>query len=293
MKNTESITLGVGDLSINNVDSGYLSGDVTVTTEMDKVDFTHGTHKTLVKRFVTTLGRSIKASLAQIDMDTLKLAYGIGELNQNGNNARLSFGNNWDLPVLENVKFVHTRADGKKVTVFFPKAQVEPGSSELKFSADSVILQDVTITAVEDLSRSDCPLGFIQVGDSDGTNVAGPPPAENNNGGSSGGAAEGGGSGESTVTAVTDETVSGEAEETWYNYQLAHANVVQDPAPVVKSSDGSTTYTENTDYIFDYTEGIITTNECGSTTLTGGASIKVSYSYDSSPASGSGGGSGT
>jgi len=271
MKTSETITLGVGDLSIDGEDVGYLSGDVTITTEVEKVDFVHGTHKTLVKRFVTTLNRSIKASLAQIDMATLKVALGIGELATNEQISRLNFGANWSLAVLKNVKFVHVRDDGKKITVYFPKAQVEPGSSELTFSADNVVVQGITISAVEDLTRPDCPMGFIQEGDSEETDPF-----------TSDSSDEGGGSTEVTPVEVTDESVSGTSEETWYIYQLAHANLLTDPAPVVKSADGNTTYTENTDYIVDHTQGIITTQGCSSTTLTGGATIKVSYSYDSS-----------
>jgi len=136
---------------------------------------------------------------------------------------------------------------------------------------------------------------YVSAGDpDDGGNTEESPEIENNNGASEGGSnSEGGGNNESgndnateaTPVEVTDESVSGTSEETWYNYQLAHANVVADPAPVVKSNDGNTTYTEDTDYIVDYTNGIITTHDCGSTTLTGGATIKVSYSYDSSAAS--------
>ncbi len=295
MKSSETITLGVGDLSVNGEDVGYLAGSVTHTTEIETKEFRHGTHQTLVKAVTTTLSRTIKASLAQIDINTLKLALGIGQQSHINGNDRLNFGNNWEIPTLTNVKFVHTRDDGKKVTIFMPKAQVVPDSSDLEFTADDFLSQAITIKAVEDLSRPDCPLGFIQVGSSDDTSA----PSNNGTGSGSGGNDNsGGGNGEggnggnggtqATTVAVTDESVSGEAEETWYNYQLAHGNVVEDPAPVVKSEDGNTTYTENADYIVDYTNGMITTNECGSTTLTGGATIKVSYSYSGSQASSSG-----
>lgn len=277
MKNTDTITLGLGDLSIDGEDVGYLGGDVICTTKTESVDFTHGTHKTVVKRFVTTCARSIKASLAQLDVNQLKLALGIGDTHHNSGTDRICFGNKWNLDVLTNVKFVHTRDDGKKVTVFFPKAQVEPGESELKFSNDAVIVQDITITAVEDLSRTDCPLGFIQVGDND--DIQSWSAGEGGEGGNSG---EGGNGGEDvTPVEVTDESVSGVAEESWYNYQLAHAYVWREPVPVVKSDDGTITYTENTDYVVDYEMGIITTQGCSSTTLTGGADIKVTYTYAS------------
>lgn len=265
MKSSDTITLGVGDLTVNSVDVGYLGGEVTVTTEVEKVDFTHGTHKTLVKRFVTTLSRSIKAKLAQIDIDTLKMALGIGEVVTNGNNSRLKFGSNWTLPTLTNVKFVHTRADGKKVTVFFPKAQVEPGTSELTFSNENVIMQDITISAVEDTTRTDCPMGLIQVGDSDDTTEWSS-------------SSSGSGSSSSTITAsistVTDETVTYSSSDP--HYSLAHKPVLASEL-TVKSSDGNTTYDVDDDYTVDAINGNIFTTD--DTNIASQASLKASYKY--------------
>lgn len=253
-KSAESITLGIGDLSVDGEDVGYLAGGVTVTTETESKEFRYGTHQSLVKTVVTTLGREIKASLAQIDINTLRLALGIGEAVEAEGISRLNFGNNWTMATLNNVKFVHTRDDGKKVVVFFPKAQVAPESTDLEFTADDFLEQPITIKAVEDLTRPDCPFGFIQVGESEET-------------------------GEISAIAVTDEAVSGVADGTGYKYEFAHSHILSIPAPVIKSSDGNTTYTAGTDYILDRENGSITTKGCASTTLTEGASIKASYSY--------------
>ncbi|MBQ7567295.1 hypothetical protein IJT17_00640 [bacterium] len=296
-KNSKTLTLGVGDLYIDGQDVGYLGGDVTHTTEIETEDFESGVPSTVIKTIVKKFSRELKASLAQIDISTLKTALGIGDtVTVSEGTERINFGTNYQLAVLQNVMFVHTRDDGEKVIIFYPKAQVKPGSTELKFSRDGYIMQDITIVAVRDETRGDCPLGFVQVGASVET---GPVNSQSNSGGNS--ATPNGSNGnetESSIVAVTDESVSGESESTWYNYQLAHAGVVEEPAPVVKSDDGNTTYVEDTDYIFDYENGIITTNGCSSTTLTGGATIKVSYSYDSNASSSSdgtdsGSGSGT
>ena len=264
MKTSETITLGVGDLSVNGQDVGYLGGEVTITTNIEKVDFTHGTHKTLVKRFLTTLERTIKAKLAQIDIDTLKIALGIGEIAQNGNSSRLNFGKNWTLPTLTNVKFVHTRADGQKITVFFPKAQVEPGTSELTFSNENVILQDITISAVEDTSREDCPMGFIQVGEGDDTNAW------------SGGGGQGDGGGgtppQPTISTVADETVTYSSSDP--HYSLAHDVITE---LTVKSADGNTTYAVDDDYTCDMLTGNIFATE--DSTIPEEANLKVSYKY--------------
>ena len=263
MKTSETITLGVGDLSVNGQDVGYLGGEVTVTTNIEKVDFTHGTHKTLVKRFLTTLERSIKAKLAQIDIDTLKMALGIGEIAQNGDHSRLNFGRNWTLPTLSNVKFVHTRDDGKKVTVFFPKAQVEPGTSELTFSNENVIMQDITISAVEDPTREDCPMGFIMTGPTDDT-VAW----------SGGNPGDGGGGDPITpqINTVTDETVTYSADDP--HYSLEHGTVME---LLVKSADGNTTYAIDDDYTYDNLAGNIFVTEDSS--IPEGTNLKVDYKY--------------
>lgn len=249
-RTSDSITLGVGTLYINNVDVGYLSGGVTLTTETEAKEFKYGTHQTLVKRVVTTVGRSLKANLAQIDMDTLKIALGVGALTTVNSNQRLNFGANYTLSTLTNVKFVHEKDDGKKITVFFPKAQILPGSTSLEFNADDFLSQEITISAVEDLTRPDCPLGFIQDGETDDTSRP--------------------------TIAITNEVV--EADEDDHTYQLAHYPVLQSATLTVKSSDGNTTYTITTDYTVNYTTGVITRATSGST-ITEDATLKVSYSY--------------
>ncbi len=272
-KTSDSITLGVGDLSVNGEDVGYLSGSVTVTTQVESQEFRHGTHQTLVKRIITTLSRSITANLAQIDISTLRLAMGIGtEYNADGL-SRLNFGTSWQLPVLSNVKFTHTRDDGQKVIVFFPKAQVRAESSDLEFSPDNFLAQNIVIDAVEDLSRPDCPLGFIQVGSSESTDA---PSASNGNDDGGGNGGDGEATIEATIVSVTDEAVTYDNSDP--HYTLAHHPVVRESL-IVKSSDGSTTYTEGTDYGVDYINGNIFAEDTGS--IASESNLSVSYSYAS------------
>lgn len=252
-KESKSITLGVGDLYIDGEDVGYLAGSVTATTELETKEFRYGTHQSLVKAVVTTVGRSLKASLAQIDINSLRLALGIGEEQNTANFKRLAFGNNWIMKTLKNVKFVHERDDGEKVTVFFPSAQVAPESTDLEFTPDDFLNQPLTIKAIEDRERTDCPFGFIQTGDDETGAVA--------------------------RTDVTEEAVIGTVDGTGYKYTLAHIPVAKSPVPIVKSSDDSTTYKEGKDYVLDYESGVLTTKGCTDTTLTEGAGVKVDYSY--------------
>lgn len=62
-------------------------------------------------------------------------------------------------------------------------------------------------------------------------------------------------------------------------YTLAHGTVNSDPAPVVKSEDGSITYASNTDYTIDYGPGIVTPVAGGTMPAEAGAKILVDYTY--------------
>ena len=254
-KESKSITLGVGDLYINGEDVGYLAGSVTATTEAESQEFRYGTHQSLVKTVVTTVNRSLQASLAQINIESLRLALGIGEEQAGPNFKRLAFGNNWVMRTLKDVKFVHTRDDGEKVVVFFPSAQVAPESTDLEFTSEGFLEQAITIKAVEDLDRPDCPFGFIQVGESEEC-----------------GALE--------KVEVDEEAIAeGTADGTGYKYTLAHLPVAKSPAPVITNNDGTVTYEEDKDYTLDYDSGVLTTKGCAETTLTEGTGIKANYSY--------------
>lgn len=157
-KDASTIALGIGDLSIDGQDVGYLGGSVTYTTAIESQDFRIGVPLRTVGRIITGFEATLKASLAQLDLGTLKRTLGVGSIHGN----RLRFGTDWELPVLRNVCFVHTRDDGRTVTVFFPKAQIKPDSNELVFSSTEFTLQDVSITAIYDSSNSTYPLGYIE-----------------------------------------------------------------------------------------------------------------------------------
>lgn len=263
-KNAESITLGTGELYVNGESVGYLSGDVVVTTEMESLSFESGIPKTTVKQALTRLSRTIKATLAQIDLATLALANPVGAMQGD----KINFGAKNTIDVLTNVKFEHTRSDGQIVEVFFPKAQVTPENVELTFSSSDWIGQGVTITAIRDESRQDDPLGYIRVYEQSGGQNGG---QQNNQGGQNNQSA-----GEPEGTPVNDETVTYNVSES--AYVLAHTPVVAGSV-VVKSADGSATYAFNTDYTVNYASGKITAIENTTMSFTEGSTVKVSYRY--------------
>lgn len=162
-KTSETITLGLGDLSVNSVDVGYLGGEVVFTATTESRDFRIGMPQHSAKRVITGFEATIKASLAQIDITTLHTALGFGSVTTpDTGKKRLSFGTSWDLDTLTNVRFVHTREDGKTITICFPKAQVRQDSNELRFSNEAIVMQDITIAAIFDSSSSAYPLGYVE-----------------------------------------------------------------------------------------------------------------------------------
>ncbi|MBQ7503072.1 hypothetical protein IJT93_10290, partial [bacterium] len=238
-KNAESITLGTGELYVNGESVGYLSGDVTVTTEMESLSFESGIPKTTIKQAVTRISRSIKATLAQIDLATLALANPLGDVQGD----TINFGAKNTISELTNVQFEHVRSDGEIVEVFFPKAQVTPETTELTFTSSDWVGQGVTITAIRDENNSTAPLGYIRVHHGSQNNGG----QNNQNAGNT-----------PEDIAVNDETVTYSVSDS--AFVLAHAPIVAGSV-VLKSADGNTTYTFNTDYTVNYSTGKITSIE--------------------------------
>lgn len=277
---TETVTMGTGKLYVNGEDVGYLAGDVTFHTTGEVNEFKTGCPRKLVKQKITEMSNSITAKLAQIDMDTLKTAIGFGQLESlSGSSKRLKFGKIWEIATLENVVFVHERDDGTPIWVYFPKAQVKPGSAEINFGESDWAGVDVEILAVEsqDSEHTEFPLGFIQEGDAD-LEAALSAGNGGSSGGNSGGENQGGESqgdsqGGSGGTEVTEETL------TISNHAgtLAHSKISD---VTVKSADGQTTYTKGTDYDYASETGVVTLIETGS--AYSAESLKVSYTWHNS-----------
>ena len=160
-KNADNITLGLGDLTVNGADAGYLGGKVVFSADMDLQDWDAGVPVTVRDRSIKGFKASLKASLAQLDMDTLRLSLGVGTVGNNG--TRLNLGASWILPTLNNVRFVHTRDDGRTMSVFFHKAKIEPNDFALVFTPNDFIYQDVVITSIYDGTHAENPLGYIDI----------------------------------------------------------------------------------------------------------------------------------
>ena len=134
-KNVEKLTLGGGDLYLNNVEVGYLEGDVTFSYERTVLDFKPANTLALVKRFIVGETATMKASLAELKLANLKLAMGVTTTIESDESFpaydpssydpeagaswdSMSFGGSKALDEMS-LRFEHTRPDGDKVIVIF------------------------------------------------------------------------------------------------------------------------------------------------------------------------------
>jgi len=176
-KNTDKVTLGVGDLYINNVDVGHLKGDVEFVYQTETVPFKPSNMLGAVKLFLTGEIATLKASLAELKVANLRLAMGMDTAPTTSTSFPAydpssyspASGSSYDVihfggekEVYEYpLRFEHTREDGKKVIVVLYKATSQSGLT-VPFHETDVNLQDVTFQGLADASRTEGDqMGFI------------------------------------------------------------------------------------------------------------------------------------
>lgn len=177
MGDTNKVTLGAGDLYLDNVNVGFLKGNVELTYRRDKVEFKPSNELGVVKEFIVGEGAGLRASVAEFKAANLKLALGIAE----------SIGASQSYPAYDPtsysppssasydvlkfggakttdekaLRFEHTRADGKTIIVVLYKVLAEPEIT-VPFSEEDVCMHDMAFKALHDTARSaGDQLGFI------------------------------------------------------------------------------------------------------------------------------------
>jgi len=157
--NTDKITLGSGSLWLNGVDVGALKGVVTFTYSVDKVPFKPATIKGDTNIFRIKENAQLEASLAELKVDNLKLALGVGTSAGTNvgtsfgltNRRQITFGGEGKQETMA-LRFEHTRADGKKVLVVFYKAYSDTELA-LPFDEENVTLFPLLFKALSDPDR--------------------------------------------------------------------------------------------------------------------------------------------
>jgi hypothetical protein len=166
---TDNITLGSGVLYLNNIDVGHLKGDVELTIKREYVDFKPSNMIGVVKKFVVGEEVSLKVQSAELDLDNIKLAYGVTTSIQTSQDSLLydpsnfSFDASYDKLTIGGSKtinevplrFEHTRpTSGVKVIVIFYNAASD-SELVLPFKESDITLYDLTFTALADETRSE------------------------------------------------------------------------------------------------------------------------------------------
>jgi len=177
-KDTTRVTLGAGDLYLNNVEVGHLKGDVNLTLEGEFVDFKPANNTGAVKRFVIREGAQIEASMAEIKVANMRLALGHTtamsestsfpaydpssyEVPSGGSYDIVNFGG--DKTVSEvSLRFEHLKPGTSKYIIVVFYKSVSNRRLNIPFHEEDIVLSDVIWTALTDSDRSaGDQMGFI------------------------------------------------------------------------------------------------------------------------------------
>ncbi len=166
---TENVTLGSGVLYLNNVDVGHLKGDVELTMAREQLEFKPSNMTGAVKSFIIGENIQLKASVAELNLDNIKLAYGVTTAIQASltslsyDPSSFSFGgNSYDALTIGGSKtqnevplrFEHTRPNGNKVVVIFYNA-VSITELVVPFKEVDITMYDVVFKGLADEDRSE------------------------------------------------------------------------------------------------------------------------------------------
>lgn len=177
-KDSTQVTLGVGDLYLNNIEVGHLKGTVTLDIVGEYVDFKPANGTAPVRRFVTRERVTLKASLAEIKTDNLRLALGVSTAKSASvswpsydpssfvepaasSYDILKFGG--DTTVSEvSLRFEHTRPGTTKKIVLVLYKAVSNRNLNIPFNEEDINLQEITWEALADSTRTaGDQIGFI------------------------------------------------------------------------------------------------------------------------------------
>lgn len=169
-KDVEKVTLGTGDLYLNNIEVGHLSGDVEFTFTRSKEIFKPANTLCAVKQFVIGEEAALRASLAEISSANFARAMGVDTADVISSSSFpaydpssysvpasasydvLTFGG--DLGIKQwALRFEHTRPDGKKIIIVLYQA-VSETEFNIPFHETSIVLHDVLFKGLADANRA-------------------------------------------------------------------------------------------------------------------------------------------
>lgn len=178
MGDTNKLCLGAGALYLDNVDVGFLKGNVELTYTREKVGFKPANELGEVKRWIISEGATLRATVAELKPANLRLALGINEAIGSSQSypaydpSSFSAGADDSFDVIHfggskvvdelALRFEHTKADtSEKIILVLYKVVATPEIT-IPFAEEEVILHDMAFEALHDTSRAaGDQLGFV------------------------------------------------------------------------------------------------------------------------------------
>ena len=169
-RDASNISLGTGRLYINNIEVGYLKGDVEFSYARNKLDFKPSGALGPVAQYVISEECLLKAAIAELKTANLKLAMGItssvasfsGDPSYNpasfdGDNAKvydsLKFGGDTTIDNTLAVRFEHIRPNTTKKIVVILYTAVSMSELTLTFKDEDFNIHDLVLKGLADDNR--------------------------------------------------------------------------------------------------------------------------------------------
>jgi len=169
---TSTMTLGTGRLWLDDVEVGYLKGDVEFVYTREKLDFKPSGSTTPVDQWVITEVAELRASIAEFNLVNLKQVLGLGggaassfsgvpsynpaSFDSDASNTFdfLTFGGGLSTPDLTvALRFEHTRAKSTDKIVIILYTAVSMSDLTLAFHEEDFLLTDVVFRGIASTTR--------------------------------------------------------------------------------------------------------------------------------------------
>ena len=169
-RDVTNITLGGGRLYLNDIEVGFLKGDVEFSYVREKLDFKPSGSLGPVAQFVIGEHAQLKASAAEFKASNLRLAMGVTDSIASFSGApsynpasyepagtevydALKFGGSTTIDDSIALRFEHTRANSTKKIVVILYTAVSLSDLSLAFKEEDVLLTDVVFRGLNDETR--------------------------------------------------------------------------------------------------------------------------------------------
>ena len=169
-KQTDKVTLGNGDLYLNNIEVGHLKGTVEFTYACERTEFKPANTLGVVKLFKISEVAKLKASVAELRLANVRQAMGASTTIQSSTSFPaydpnlyvppnsfsadvLTFGGDKTVEELP-LRFEHSRPDTSQKFIIILYKAVTDSDMLLPFNEDTVSISDITFRGLSDADRT-------------------------------------------------------------------------------------------------------------------------------------------